>query len=245
MKILHLILGKMSRVFVIGAVVLTPCALWAQDDGLGRITYRIVDVSPADAGDLASALGEVSEAARAAGWAFYHVYSRVRGDQPGFVIIAPDELYTDLPPLNLNAGLTGRLQNNQNGNTVLSLATYPNLGISSDSAEPGGNFLRIRVRTVSPGNAQAYMDWQENQMMPAQREAGVTDLRFARVTLGGNPNTFVRFTYPNETVGGEPNLAEAVGQRGFQQILERESSLLANAEDYLYAYRRDLSFTGN
>jgi len=128
---------------------------------------------------------------------------------------------------------------------VLSLAVYGNLGISSGSPEPTGDFMRIRVRTVSPGNAQAYMDWQENEMTPALREGGITDVRFAQVTLGGNSNSFIRFTYPDAIAGGGPNVGEVVGEREFQRILDREASLLANAEDYVYRYRRDLSYTTN
>jgi len=243
MKILHLISGTMTRVLVIGALILAPLALWAQDDGPARITYRIVDVKSGHQAAFAAAIGEVSEAVQAAGLPFFHVFERVRGDLPGFVIIVSDGAYTDLPDLELGPGLISRLQNSQNGSTLLSLAVYGNLGIAAGSVEPSGDFMYIRVRTVSPGNAGAYMDWQENEMTPALREGGITDLRVAQVTAGGNPNTFIRFAYPDAIAGGGPNVAEVVGEREFERILENEASLLANAEDFIYAYRRDLSFS--
>ena len=38
---------------------------------------------------------------------------------------------------------------------------------------------------------------------------------------------------------------EPFGERELQRIREREASLVVSAEDYVYRYRRDLSFTAD
>ena len=247
MKILHLIKAVSGRVLIIGALILSPLAQWAQDDGpgrIGRLNYRIVDVRPGQVSAYLSAIGEVSELARAAGWPLFHVFERVRGTMPAFVVLTTDNAYNDLPELELRAGLLNRLQNSQNSITVLSLAVYADLSTTTyGTVEPSGDFMRVRVRTVAPGNVDAYLDWQKNEMTPALREAGTRDSRITRVTLGGNSNSFIRFSYPNTLVGGELDVGEAIGEREFERILEREASLLVSAEDYVYRYLPDLSFT--
>jgi hypothetical protein len=246
MKLARLMCRYVTRVLAFSTLMAMPLVLSAQQGGgPARITYRIVDVKAGYAADFAAVVGEISEIARAAGRPFFHVFERVRGAMPVFVIISPDAEYADLAPLELTPGLISRIQNSQNGSTLLSLAVYGNLGIAPGSVEPSGDFMRVRVRTVSPGNAQAYMDWQGDQMTPALREGGLTDVRIGRVTLGGNSNSFIRFTYSDSVAGGGVNVAEVVGEREFQRILDAEAALLASAEDLVYRYRRDLSFTAN
>lgn len=242
-------LNSVSRVFslgcLVGGLLVTPLTGWAQDNGPGRIQVRLVSVKSDGVAGWVSAIKEVAAAQEAAGRPFFHVYQNVRGDQPSFSIITLDGAYVDLPPASLDAGVIDRLQQNGNGNTLLSLAVFPELSIEGDSLEPPGEFMRVRVRGVSPRNADAYFAWHRDELTPALREAGLSDMRAGRVTLGGNTNTFVRYTYSDSVAGGGGalDIPGTVGQREFERIIEREANLLSVSEDYVYRFRADLSFT--
>jgi hypothetical protein len=228
---------------IAGALLLAPLTLWAQVDGPGRITARLVDVKGDSVAAFEAAIADVAEAQRAGGRPFFHVYERLRGDLPTFTIIASDGAYNELAPVELNDGLVDRLQHSTNGSTLVSLAIFPELGIQPASLEPSGEFMTVRVRTVAPSNRQAYFDWHRDELTPALREAGVTDLRSGRITLGGNTNTFVRFGFADQIVGGGPDIAGTIGQQRLDRILAREASLLVSSEDFVYRFREDLSFT--
>jgi hypothetical protein len=234
---------SLTRACLIPMLLVVPLAVSAQDDGPGRITVRLVDVKGDSVAEFEAAIAEVAKAQQAGGRPFFHVYERLRGDLPAFSIITADGAYTDLPPIELDSGLVARLQHSTNGSTLLSIAVYPEHGISSGSLAPTGEFMQVRVRTVAPSNRQAYHDWTADELVPALRDGGITDYRGGRITLGGNTNTFVRFTFTNAIVGGGPNVAEAIGQQRFDRILAREASLLVGSEDLVYRVRSDLSFT--
>ena len=229
---------------VAGALLLAPLMLLAQDEGPGRISVRIVDVKPEGVAAFEAAIADVAQAQRAAGRPFFHVYERVRGDQPGFSIIAVDGAYTELPPLELEDGLVDRLQHATNGSTLLSVAIFPELSIDANSMAPTGEFMTVRLRTVAPSNRQAYFDLVRNELTPALRDAGITDLRVGRITLGGNTNTFVRYSFGGAFVGGGgPNIPGVIGQQRWDRVLTREAALLVASEDLVYRFREDLSFT--
>lgn len=225
--------------------LVVPFAGMAQDDGPGRIQVRLVTVKPDGVAGFEAAVKEVAATQQAAGRPFFHVYQRVRGDLDGYTIITVDGAYQNLPPAPLDAAVIDRLQHNEDSTTLISLAVFPELGIDSGSLEPSAEFLRVRVRTVAPADADAYFAWHRDELTPALREAGLTDLRSGRVTLGGNTNTFVRYTYTDDLAGGVSGLdiPGTVGQREFDRIIAREAELLTVSEDYVYRYREDLSFT--
>jgi hypothetical protein len=226
-----------------GALLLAPLALFAQDEGPGRILVRIVDVKGDGVAAFEAAIADVAEAQRAAGRPYFHVYERLRGDVPGFTVITADGAYTELPPLELDDGLVDRIQHATNGSTLLSIAIFPALSIDANSLAPTGEFLTVRLRTVAPSNRQAYVDWQRDELVPALRDAGTTDHRAGRITLGGNTNTFVRYSFTDAMVGGQ-NIGAAIGQERWDRILTREAALLVASEDLVYRFREDLSFTG-
>jgi len=228
--------------------VTAPATLWAQDDeGPAQINIRLVDVKPGSNAEWQAAIAEVAAASEAAGWLFYHVYQRLRGPNlPTYSIITPGGATNDLPPRDIDQSVFDRLGHSQNGNALMTVLFYPELGISTGSVAPSGEFMSVRVRTVSPSNRQAYFDWHANELTPAAREGGVTDLRSGRVAVGGNTNTFVRFYYgdtPQSAPAGGGNIGQSMNQRDFQRMIANEASLIVADEMYLYRFREDLSFT--
>jgi hypothetical protein len=221
-----------------------PFSIWAQNDGPGLINVRFADVKPDQVAQFEAAAADVGAAMRAGGAPFFHVYQRVRGDM-GYAIFTLDSELNDLPAIQLSPGLIDRATSAVNNFTVLSLAVDPALGIDSGTLEPAGRYMHVRVRTTSPGNAQAFLQAQADEVVPALRAGGVKDRRFGRVLFGGNVNTFVNFMYSDSFPGTGTNMvAQTMGQRNFDRMVSRLNALVSNAEDYVFVFRPDLSFTG-
>ena len=230
---------------MLGALLLVPSALPAQESGPGRWLLRIVTVKPDSAAEFEAALKDVAAIQEEAGRLVFHVYERVRGNAGTYTIITQDGAFVDLPPAPLDPELVDRLVHAEDHTTLLSVGFYTDLGIAGESLHPPGEYMRVRIRTVSPANADDYFAWHRDQLTPALREAGMNDLRSGRVMLGGNNNTFFRYAY-SDSIGGEVpglDIPGTVGQREFDRIIARENALLSNSEDYVLRFREDLSFT--
>ncbi len=227
----------------LGLLFLAPTALWAQDEGPVRINVRLIDVKADAVAQFEATIADRAEVMQAAGRPFFHVYERLRGpDLPGYTLITLDGDYNELPPVAADPAWVDRISHSTNDSTLLTVEMYPALSINAGTA-PSGEFLRVRVRTTSPSTRQAYFDWIEDELTPALREGGITDLRSGRVIMGGNSNTFVRYSFANEFPAQGPDIAAAVGEREFERILSLEPDLLVSSEDYVYRFRDDLSFT--
>ena len=227
----------------LGLLFLAPTALWAQDESPVRINVRLIDVKADAVAQFEASIADRAEVVQAAGRPFFHVFERIRGaDLPSYSIISMDAAYNELPPLAADPAWGDRIAHSVNGSILMTVEFYPALGIDAGTA-PSGEFMRVRVRTTSPSNRQAYFDWIENELTPALREAGVTDLRTGRLIHGGNTNTFVRFAFSDAFPEDGPDVAESLGQREFERLFDREDALLVSSEDVIYRFREDLSFT--
>jgi len=233
----------LSRRLAIGALLaVLPLSLWAQEGGPNYIHVVFADVKPSSQASFEAAIKEIGEAQRAAGHPFMHVYQRIRGDN-GYTIFGMDPDMNDLAQPNLENPLIMRITGAVDGIRRVTLAMMPEMTIAPPSVEPSGRYMRVVARTVSPGNANAYQALVRDEVIPALRKAGVTDQRGGRVYAGGNRNTFVAFSYSDEFDGGNVDLAQAMGQRQFDSLVERASAMQVSVEDYRYMFRPDLSFT--
>jgi len=242
MKTVRRLSKTLAGLLAAGALALVPFSLRAQDDGPGYIHVVFADVKPSANAEFEAVIKEIVAAQQAAGHPFMHVYQRIRGDS-GYTIFGLDSDMNDLPQLDLNPQLGSRVTGALNGIRRVTLAMSPEISIASDSMEPSGQHMRVVTRTVSPGSAQDFFELQRDEFVPALREGGMTDRRGGRVMAGGNPNTFVAFTYADEFNGGGVNLPEVMGQRQFDSAVDRANSMVVNVEDYRYLFRPDLSFT--
>jgi len=251
MSLFRRFLPPLAGVIGIAWLVATgPTTLWAQEgEGPTMISVRLVDVRSDSLAEWQAAAADISAAFAAAGQPFFHVYERLRGPNlPAFSVITLDAEFNDVPPVEIDASVIDRILRSQNDSELLVLAMDPAVGVPSVSVATSGEFMSVRVRTVAPSNRQAYYDWQLNELTPAARAGGVTDLRSGRVVLGGNSDTFVRFYFGDSVQtapAGGGNLAEALGQAEFQHLIENEADLILTDEMYVYRYREDLSYTAD
>ena len=235
-------LAALTRLLAIGALTFSPFSVWAQENGPGYIHVVFADVRPAAQAEFEAVIKEIGSVQQEAGHPFMHVYQRIRGDS-GYTIFGMDPDMNGLPQLDLTTQLTARVTGALNGIRRVTLAMSPEISIASDAMDPSGQHMRVVARTVAPGNAQDFFELQRDELVPALREAGMTDRRAGRVMTGGNPNTFVAFAYADEFNGGAVDLAEVMGQRQFDSFVDRASAMQVNVEDYRYIFRPDLSFT--
>ena len=247
MKLFQCSCALLARVLAVLLFFTGPASLWAQEDeGPAQVNVRLVDVKPGSNAEFQAAIGEVNAAWEAAGRPWFHVYQRVRGPNlPTYAIITPGP-GTDLPPIDIDGNVFDRINHSTNGSDLMTVAFFPELGISTGSVEPSGEFMSVRVRVVSPSNRQAYFDWHANELTPAARAGGVTDLRAGRVVFGGNTDTFVRYYYGDSVQSaptGGGNIAEAMEPRDFERMIAREADLIVADEMYIYRFRDDLSST--
>lgn len=218
-------------------VALAPIAQ-AQDDGPAFINLRLIEVHANKTSEFEDLMKQRSEAEAKAGERFNHVFRRLRGVINGYLIVSPGDgsetVDVDLPD-SWGPSVADAIKSH----TRITAVVGPSI-TSGDSVGPSGDYLYVRLRTVKPGNNAAYRDWQENKLMPALRELGLGDVRSARVVLGGNPSTFVRFAFMEDfpTLGGGPGPGGALAD-----IIAEENTMLASSQNLLYRFERDLSFT--
>lgn len=235
---------------LVSMTLAAPALLFAQEDaGPALVSVRLVNVIPGSNNEFQAAIAQLAAANEAAGRPYFHVYQRVRGpDLPSYAIITMDGAFSEQPPLDIDASVFDRINHSLYGSDLMTIAFDPELGISTGSVEPSGEYMSVRVRTTSPANRQAYYDWHANELTPAAREGGIRDLRAGRVILGGNSNTFIRYYYGDSiqsAPGGGGNLGQALGERDFQRLIDNEAALIQSDEMYIYRFREDLSWTAN
>lgn len=230
---------------LIATFLVVPHALLGQEAETGYISVRFVDVKPDQGAQFEAAAADIGAALREGGAPFFHVYQRLRGDM-GYTIITLDGNLNNMPNIELDPRLIARVTSTLDSTRLVTLEIDPALGIQSGSMEPGGRYMWVRARTTSPANAAAFLQAQEEVVVPALKAGGIKDRRFGRVVFGGNVNTFVNFTYSDTFPGTGPNMvAQAIGQREFDRMITRLNGVVSTAEDYIYLFRPDLSFTAN
>lgn len=210
----------------------------AQDDGPNFINLRLIEVHADKVSEFEDLMKQRSAAEAEAGERFNHVFQRLRGVLNGYLIISPgdgsDTVEVDLPD-SWGPSMSQAIKNH----TRVTAAIGPRT-LSDGSVEGDGEYLYVRLRTVQPGKVAAYRDWQANKLIPALRELGIGDVRSAKVVLGGNPATFVRFAFMDDWPGGDGGAGGPLAD-----ILAEESAMLATSQNLFYRVRDDLSFTAS
>jgi len=238
-------MNSIRRMYRVAACCLTAMLLTAivpiaqaQGDGPNFINLRLIEVHADKVSEFEELMKQRSAAEAEAGERFNHVFQRLRGVLNGYLIVSPgdgsDTVEVDLPD-SWGPSMSQAIKNH----TRVTAAVGPRT-MTNGPVEPNGEYLYVRLRTVQPGKVAAYRDWQDNKLIPALREEGVGDVRSAKVVLGGNPATFVRFAFmddwPGAGVGGGGPLAG---------VLAEESAMLATSQNLFYRVRDDLSFTAS
>lgn len=220
--------------------------LWAQNNqGPQGVRVRLVNVKTDAVPQFEAAIRDLSASLKAQGQPFFHVYQRLLGDNlPSYTLITPDPMFGgDTTNVQLPQDVITRIVATVNGSTLASVQTYPELSIAGTGLAPPADFLYTRVRVTSPANQQAYVQWQQ-ELAGVLKKAGLKDLRVGRVVVGGNTNTFLRWSFLEKFPGDDGlNIDGTIGERDFQRLLARGAALTVASEDYVLRFRKELSFT--
>ena len=222
----------------------SPSTTSAQEDVLPTITARVVTVKGDSVARWESLIKERVLESRARGEGFLQVYQVVRGTAQTFLIISPGSGST--VPFTDNwaaAVLDARASASH-----YTLQVYPELRTSTPDTVRPTAFVYERIRTVPPSRANDYYRWQRDELLPALRDAGVRDVRTARIAFGGNINTWLRFAFIDDfpTVNSGQNiLAESMGAQQAQEMLNRGRGMTSSETDIIYSFRADLSYSSN
>lgn len=245
MKTLASIMPSFRPLLVLAVIGLTPLTLWAQDNQAPQgVRVRLIDVKADAVPQFEAAIRDLSASLKAQGQPFFHLYERILGDNlPSYTLITPDPMFGETPNAQLPQDVIARIVGAVNGSTLVTVETYPELGIAGVGLAPPTDFLYTRLRVTSPANQQAYFEWQR-ELAGVLQKAGLKDLRVGRIILGGNTNTFLRWNFLEKFPGDDGlDIAGTIGERDFQRLLQRGASLTVASEDYVLRFRKDLSFT--
>jgi hypothetical protein len=232
----------LASTFLIGTASISVQAQDAQPVG---VQVRMMSVKPDSVAQFEAAIGDISAALQEQGRPFFHVYERLRGDGvPGYSVFTQDPYFGEVVPVDIGDALGDRIRHTLSDSTRLTIQTYTNLGIAGESLAPPAPYLRTRVRITSPANRADFIEWQE-EAVELLTEAGLSDLRVGRIVLGGNSDSWVRWTY-QESISGPPtglDIEGTVGQNRIDAMVAEGNELLVAQEDYVLMFREDLSFT--
>ena len=88
----------------------------------------------------------------------------------------------------------------------------------------------------------AYEDWQQEQLVPALRDAGVTGYYTRRTILGGSGGNWVTLANVDNMASIGFGLGQVLEQSRLQEVFSGDDGLIVHGEDYLMRYRPDLGF---
>lgn len=223
----------------LGALLMTAYSqiAVAQADVPAHINLRLIEIHAGMADDFEDLIKQRTEAEIEAGVRFRHVFERIRGDLNGYLIVSPSD-NGEPPELDLPNNWGRNVAKTIKDHRLLTARVGPRT-MPGASVAPSGEYLYVRVRTVAPGKIAAYQNWQANKLIPALREQqNALDVRSARVVLGGNPGTHVRFAFMDDW----PGLGGG-GLGALADIVALENTMLSTSQNILYRVRHDLSFS--
>lgn len=130
---------------------------------------------------------------------------------------------------------------------ITSVHTYaaierPDLSFQGEMAEP--KLGVVTITHVVPGHIQEYENIIRNDVVPAMKKAGVRGFFVSQTVFGGNANEFVAVTLYDSFADldkGSP-LVRALGQEGFNKLLQKGAGIIASQERVVARYNADLSF---
>lgn len=230
----------------LGFAVTAPLAQ-AQDADPTYMQVFLTTVKSDRIAEFENLLKERAAGLAATGEGFRSVYQVLAGDQYTYMMsdFLPSMAALDRPRPNRAPpqGWGPRNDAVTTAQTIMLMQRYPELRLPGPG-EPGErNLVRIRIRQNAPGRTQDYYEWQANELLPALRDAGVTNLLINRVVLGGNAQTWVSFhAIDNMASTEEDILAESMGERQAAQLLARGNAMLVHTEDLITQFRPELGY---
>ncbi len=235
----------MSSFFAFSLAIVASFAI-AQDDEAAYVRHVTATVKPDRVAQFENLLRDRAVALEAAGdQAYRHVYEYLSGTLYTYLVVdpLPTLAVRDRPPAvpvppELSEGVRDTVMSRES----MTLLTYPDLSIPLATGEERG-LARLRLRRNIPARTRPYYLWQAEELVPAQREAGLKWLYTGRVIVGGSVQDWISLAHIDSWESLEGNiLANTTTPQERGQMFSRGSGNLAYGEDIVVRYRPDLSF---
>ena len=227
-------------------LVLSPPAVNAQNDGPAYFRHLVTTVKPDRVAEFESLLRERAAALEAGGeQGFRSVWQPVQGPQYTYVIVDPIRSLAVLdepPSATPSADWIHRVDAAITEQTSIILRNYPDLSIPGPEGYER-DMARLRIRRTLPAVTNPYYQWQRDELVAKQREAGLTSLVTGRAVAGTSVQTWISLAHIDDNASQEGNIiATVMPLQERVQMFERGSGLLAYSEDWIVRFRPDLGF---
>lgn len=126
----------------------------------------------------------------------------------------------------------------------LALAAAAVLPLAAQTAPPASRLLQLTVLTLKPGMAQAYIDLQKAEVIPALKKAGQTRRDTWRTAVFGDTFEVAHVTEISrlDQYDSPAPLRQALGEAAFTAYLAKASPLITAQRTYALRARPDLSY---
>ncbi|MBK1876196.1 hypothetical protein [Pelagicoccus mobilis] len=171
------------------------------------LQVRIIEVKPDRVGEFWDLQKEMRDKRVATGQDARGVWRESRGAVNVFHIVEEHDNFasfddTGNPVMEKDewARWLARIQDTIDSHELVNIKLYADLRIPP-AEEKDPKLLMLRYRTVAAGKIGTMEDWLSEKLVPALRDANESGITFGRITLGGNPRTFIsasRFDVWNE-----------------------------------------------
>ncbi|MGI9257734.1 MAG: hypothetical protein ACR2QQ_02760 [Gammaproteobacteria bacterium] len=227
--------------------LISPLAL-AQEDGATFSDVRIMQVKAGRADEFQELIARVTAALGSAGRPPMTVWQEVRGNLANYHLVTPRGAFGDFdddpgPPIAAGpwANLITRLVDVVESQRRILVRNYPDLSIPAEEGSEPAEFMRLRLREIAWGGNAAYIEWLEDDLLPALADAGVQGIGYSRIVEGDSPRIWVTAREFNSWAElDEPGALADLSAREIQQIVSTGNELTLSGENIVLRRREDL-----
>jgi len=240
-------INSISRVSVFFIAFLAALPTFAQDAAPTWIQVVIVQVKPGQAPEFEDRIRELMQGRQDAGLPLGNIFEVEAGSPGEYHIVVPmasmAELDNPTPPMSPPemAVWTSRTLPHIDSTHWFYARLYPEFGIQDD-AGASANLLILQSNRVVAGKQAEYLDWVAEYMMPAARESSIIGHTFSQGVFGDSPQNFYHaMPVANWAEFDTPNpLQQSLGQRGYDQLVDRLDGILESTSLTVATIRSDL-----
>lgn len=175
------------------------------------------------------------DAEKAYGMGFYFIFEREVGDKHNYMTLQTGDGSFNVP---LSSEWHQTIQKSYDKHALVSWEVYGEVAVHQ-TPEPLAKLMVIQYRTVSASDSSAYGAFVDELIPALKKQSPSSDIRFARVALGGNTNKFVIMRFVDEW----PTASNVELDDKIQRLFDEGNKMVVDSQDYLYTYRKDLSFS--
>jgi hypothetical protein len=220
---------------------------FAQNDQPNWLSVAVVQVKPGHAPDFEALLSDLLQAQQDEGRPGSQVFEIALGNAGEFHIVTPvasiAATETAPPPMD-PAQMTqwmSRVTQHLESARFFYAALHPEHAIQTDAGGSAELLVLQTIRTVA-GSQDEYAEWVTDFLVPALRDSDVAGHTLSTGLFGDSPQNFYHaFVVRGWSELDQPNpLQRSLGQRAYEQLLDRNEGLVESVNIAVARVRSDL-----